>query len=398
MCSFFLNRSLLSLSLLLVLHACGSSSSSTSPGSDSHAASQKVVLKSDVGGVAIGTVSASAALAQVVSASTSSAIKGVQVSFAPGSLATNVDITVEQADSLVSVNTALDLKIPTTAVSAASNAVLVESSTNVDPVKPFTLEIPLPTSFRLSSTTGVLFRIIKAADPGEVFTGFLAANDFSVVNGVVKVTAAYFGAYQVVTISGDLGTVSEAVSTAPIVPIGNTFPTSGTWLSDCQTCRNNVPDCYEKDTLISNGSSIQLIYNTFADSACLLALATATTYITDLIEGSVTTPAGALAVNAYFGRFLFTPVSSLGADALNTTKFCGLTDWVVGTTQNITGLNCTPSEPTAFSAGLVYSNVLINADSPPTLRLGAPVNSEVDDGSAPAKRMLGSDTVLFTLQ
>lgn len=380
---------------LLLSCSCGKKSSSSSSNSgDSTFSGKTLSANSDSGGILTATVDPNASENQILNASESSSIKGSRAAFGPGSLNVNGDVTIQSADSLASKNTNADLGIAdSSSVNAASATVLIEIKPHHDPVKPFTLQIPLGNTLYLATETRVLYKIQKAGSPGTYFLGFIPASELTIKDEKVVFQASYFGAYQLVTVSSGLGLVSEVQTVSPPIPTTNQFPISGTWKSTCQACRNNVQNCYEIDTFVSSGSSITLTLDHYADASCTTQGDRWEAFSTYSVGGSVDTPAGASAVDVYATKFIVTP-TSIGAPLLNSQSLCGKTDWAANTAVDITGnKDCNTSNPDANSAGLIYSNFIVTAS---TFKPGVPLLSNVDDGTTEAKRMKGSDTVVFT--
>ncbi len=151
-----------------------------------------------------GAVSSASNLTQVVAAAAGSSIAGTQISFPPGALAIDTEISMEPADVQLAVgNTAEILGIQTT-FTASSAAVSIQSAVSQDATVPFTVALDLPSEgngLRLDdgddpyARVVVVYRVLKA-ELGREFSGMFSRADLTIENGKVSFDTRYFGTFQ----------------------------------------------------------------------------------------------------------------------------------------------------------------------------------------------------------
>jgi hypothetical protein len=182
-----------------------------------------------------------------------------------------------------------------------------------------------------------------------------------------------------VFISGSLAACgSSPTTTSPTLPPTTSQLTNGSYTAGCQAEGSNsqINTYVIDDNTLSGSTTAYLGSNSCAVANELGPLA----LVYDVSTGAeVSSPQGAQELNMTLVRASFTPGSAAIAAFLNTSSYCGITDWVSGVTNDVTGKNCSGS---VLSAGMVlYSLIKINGTG---LYLG--VQSGENDGSTVEKR------------
>jgi hypothetical protein len=156
-------------------------------------------------GVVTATLDASSDLIQVIRVGGVSAVAGTELSFMPGTLAVDTDITIEEAVSLTSPALTAQLGV-TEGIAGAGTAVSVQSSVGMDAMIPFTVSLSLPQVSTLAegdvwANLIIIYKVDRAAD-GAVLAGIIPRAAISIVGGKASFQTSQFGLYQsVVTVA-----------------------------------------------------------------------------------------------------------------------------------------------------------------------------------------------------
>ncbi len=164
------------------------------------ASNQPVVLQDD-GAVVTAKVSKASTSAQLVQASGGSAISSSSVSFPPGALAIDTEVSVEEGESIVGGGLADELGLETdNFISTAGAAVIVNSSTPIDAAVPFTVSVALGEGLGLveldRARVFIAFRVFVAAENRYVVGAIPPSELTFLPDGNVSFAIQFFGVYQ----------------------------------------------------------------------------------------------------------------------------------------------------------------------------------------------------------
>ncbi len=177
-------------------------------------------VKSDENGVLTAKISSGSKTSQLVSASENSGIKGSAVQFPPGALSIDTDISIEEGSSLATSSSTEELGIGDNALTPASSAVVLTSSTEADAVSPFALSIPMLDGMGLTimSTDNliVMYKIKKYKEGGKIVLGIMTKSQLTIAENKVTFSTQYFGSYQVVLTDTPITEAKQAESVKPI--------------------------------------------------------------------------------------------------------------------------------------------------------------------------------------
>jgi len=166
-------------------------------------------------------VSASSTNAQTLS--TSMAQGSASVSFPPGSLAIDSEVTIEQGVLVANAVTAAQLGLGSTSSLQVGVPVAITSSTSQDAVTPFTVSLSLPSGSSLALADQYLNLLIvyKATLRGESKTvvGTIPRNKLTIVDGKVQFSASYFGNYQTVITGSTVQAVAQVTVPAGVISL-----------------------------------------------------------------------------------------------------------------------------------------------------------------------------------
>ena len=127
--------------------------------------------------------------------------EGVTVSFPPGSLAIDAPVSIEAAGNISSG--ALGELGLSASVTQAGTAIILDTTSDTDPIGTLALELPTPVNAGLVQSEGhlvVIYRIVIKAT-GEYRTGIIPPSEFTSFEpgkGVVTISTKYFGQFQTV--------------------------------------------------------------------------------------------------------------------------------------------------------------------------------------------------------
>ena len=189
------------------------------------------VSATEVDGGVSGAVDFNSPKTQTLTASESSSIGGAAVSFPPGSLILDTNISLQAAQPIALDSTAEALGIGTS-FSTSGAAVSISSSNAFDAPQPFSLSLPLPSGAGLSLqsdfTNLVVIYKVNIMATGETKTGLFTKADYKLEKGAVVITTRYFGSFQTaITVATVSQKVEVAVKTTPTPnPVASASPTS----------------------------------------------------------------------------------------------------------------------------------------------------------------------------
>lgn len=185
---------------------------------------------SNEGGVLVASLKAGSTSTQLMKASDGSAIAGATVSFPPGSLAIDTNITMEEGSSLVLEQDAASLGIGSGSnVLNTAAAVVISSSAKVTLSQPMTVQLPLPVGAGLSLTGNELERLVvifkgqkSDADGGGIIFGIIPRTEIAIENGVAVIKTQLFGSYQTIITKELIAERKELASTTAITTARST--------------------------------------------------------------------------------------------------------------------------------------------------------------------------------
>lgn len=160
---------------------------------------ERIVETVDENGTVIGRVTTSGSATQTLLASASGALSGASVSFPPGSVAVDMDITLTEGRSLADDGALTELQIGAdVGATALTAALLVQTSASVNPIVPFQVALSVP-GLSLTADTKQLFVVFRVHDykSGKLLVGVLGQDELRVDGAKVTFSASYFGSYQI---------------------------------------------------------------------------------------------------------------------------------------------------------------------------------------------------------
>jgi hypothetical protein len=161
-----------------------------------------VVPAREQDGGTTGAVSAASLDTQVVQAGENSEVAGASVSFPPGSIAIDTEITLSAGDEVILDAAAAASLDPGNQIVDEGVPVAVFSSVALDTTEDFTVSVPLPSGSSLSLQDGamnlaVIYRVTKVSE-GADFVGLIPADEIEVAGAFARVTTPHFGTFQAV--------------------------------------------------------------------------------------------------------------------------------------------------------------------------------------------------------
>lgn len=188
--------------------------SNESSQTDNQNATVNVAAK-DENGVATGAITAESGLTQVLQASSDSSIAGSSVSFPPGSIAIDTDISISAGESVASDEAISELGLDNS-ITASAQPVTITSSVALDAAQAFTISLPLPDSsgLRLQDSEmniAVFYKVNKVVAGGS-FTGVIGPENIVLNNGYAVVTTMHFGTFQVAYLKHKVTSTVEVAS------------------------------------------------------------------------------------------------------------------------------------------------------------------------------------------
>jgi hypothetical protein len=148
-------------------------------------------------GVISAKMAANSPFTQEIRAASDGALKGTVLSFPPGTLKVDTEISVEESVSLASASLGASLGIEGS-LTKSSTAIAVLPQTATDPAQPFTVAISLSNSgnLRLAAENLVILYKVKIFAENRTVAGIIPTSAITVEGNVVKFSAQYFGAFQ----------------------------------------------------------------------------------------------------------------------------------------------------------------------------------------------------------
>lgn len=175
------------------------------------------VTSSVTDGVTTAALSAAASTTQVVKGS----IDGSSIEFPPGSLAVDTTLSIEEGEALDA--SAADLGLVSGSLQAASLSALVSSSQSVDPLQPFTIQLPLNAAAALAlaedtqTNLVVLYKRIEFNAASQVKLGVLPRALIKIKDGKVRFKTTNFGVFQAMYSTETIDAEKQVVAKGPIV-------------------------------------------------------------------------------------------------------------------------------------------------------------------------------------
>lgn len=149
----------------------------------------------------VATLSSSSTEAQLVAAPSASAISASRVSFPPGTLAVDTEITIEEGAPLVSSVLADELGLgESNSISSAGSPVVISSSVVLDAQRPFVVSLGFDSaSLNLVGVDLdrliIAFKVFVAAE-NKTVVGVIPHSEITIENGIASFEIKYFGVYQ----------------------------------------------------------------------------------------------------------------------------------------------------------------------------------------------------------
>ncbi len=242
----------------LVLSACMNGPSFMNHSNESSQTDNRnsvvVVNAQDENGVATGSITSESGVTQVLYASSDSSIAGSSISFPPGSLAIDTDVSISVGATIASDETISELGLDNS-ITAAAPPVTFFSSVALDAAQAFTISLPLPDSSGLrlqeSDTNIVVFYKVNKVVGGGFFTGIIATENIALDKGYAVVSTNHFGTFQVAYLKRKLtSSVEVASAETPALPTVEAIPPVKTVVTKSQTfvrgflsfSFNNIPE------------------------------------------------------------------------------------------------------------------------------------------------------------
>ncbi len=127
-------------------------------------------------------------------------MSGSRATFQPGALAVSTKISIQEGVDIATPALAGNLAVAN-GFKASGPAVAVTAAQDVDPIKPFTIAIPLPSStpklfFADAYEKLVVTYAIKIAETGETLTGIMPRSALTLTDTHVKFDTLHFGVFQ----------------------------------------------------------------------------------------------------------------------------------------------------------------------------------------------------------
>ena len=183
-------------------------------------AASVVAGKEDAPGVITGLFKAGASTIQTLNAT--GAIAGTSLSFPPGAISVNTNVTIEEGGAIANSAVANKLGLGSSGFSAASNAVVVNSSVAMDTDKPFTLQIPVAGSglvgFGLAAKKLiVVYKVTKVGQGNKKVAGVIPPDKVILLDGKASFETTFFGSFQLAYTEADITAPLEAEDNSPIL-------------------------------------------------------------------------------------------------------------------------------------------------------------------------------------
>ncbi len=189
------------------------------PAVDAPAAAPNVVTTADT---VTATLSGASALTQEVAAPAASAIAAARVSFPPGTLAVDTDITVEEGFPIVSSVLADELGLDAdNAITSAGAPVVISSSVVLDAQRPFVVSLGVDDAalglvgLDLERLV-IVYKVVIAAENRTV-VGVIPHSELTIVGGVASFEIKYFGVYQPAVADKPIEKRLAITTTSPIL-------------------------------------------------------------------------------------------------------------------------------------------------------------------------------------
>lgn len=192
---------------------------------------QRIVAKVEsTSGKTKATFDSSLQVAQTISAASNQKLTGTSVTLEPGTLNLDVQITIEESIPLEDTNVFSELGLAeSTNVGGSGQGVIIRPSVDAAATKPFTLNIPLPSSSDAALNLQdsainydlmvVIYKIFTAE--GGLKSGLIPRSKISIINGAASFQAPNFGAFQTVILDVVVEEEIETISAEPIRNVNN---------------------------------------------------------------------------------------------------------------------------------------------------------------------------------
>jgi hypothetical protein len=179
---------------------------------------QSVTTSVDVAGGETGRIRAGANITQTIAVSDQSSVAGTVVSFPPGTLAIDTDVTIEEGVTVATEGLAAELGIGGN-IDSTGTAVSVQPTIATDPLQPYTVSIPLPLSLALTvddlATLVVVYKVKKVSE-NKIVAGIVPREELELDGGTIKFSAEYFGVFQPIFTKSVVKNVSPVEVATPI--------------------------------------------------------------------------------------------------------------------------------------------------------------------------------------
>lgn len=198
-----------------------------------------------------------------------------------GGLSKDSKITIVEGESLLTKSVSDELSLSGTQTSASSS-VIIKSEVEQDPVKAFTLQIPVSSSTSLvASNVGVVYKI-KKYSTGKSYYGNIGTDDITIEDGKAVFEASFFGGYQVVYSTSKLTKSNDVETVTPLIEKSATQTVaSGIWEVACAQTDEGV---YRIKSWTLSDSEFFYTEKYFHDSSCadpLVHIGAIGTYVVD---------------------------------------------------------------------------------------------------------------------
>jgi len=159
---------------------------------------ESITATRDGNGIEVASVKAGANVTQEIKTAGDSPLAGTTISFLPGSLAVDTNISIEEGITLA-VSVAAEFGISNN-ITSSGTAVAVQSSEGSDALQPFTIAISLPPSGSLSLTETlsrlvVIYKVRKESE-GVFVAGIVPRDEIAIEGNTAKIKTKYFGVFQ----------------------------------------------------------------------------------------------------------------------------------------------------------------------------------------------------------
>ncbi len=180
------------------------------------------VSQSQVSGTTVAKINSQSAETQEVAVPNDSDVSGTKVGFPPGSLSIDTVISIQESTPVATATTTAELGIQAT-VTSASKAVSVQpTSSQTDPIQPFTVTLSLPGSGlseeSLNLADGNIFVVYRVYSytEGKTLVGVIPSQDIEKGDRFIRFYTRYFGAFQAAYSTVPVTKAQSVTSTIPV--------------------------------------------------------------------------------------------------------------------------------------------------------------------------------------